>query len=97
MTDLDGSRPASDPVPAAFSDSLAVRDHLELTGPAGSRHGLGTEALFDEGHETRDLGLVILSSGAVDDLDLHPVLRSVQYSRRFGGIRWRRPETGAHA
>jgi hypothetical protein len=49
--------------------------------------------LFDEGHETRDLGLVILSSGAVDDLDLHPVLRSVQYSRRFGETRWRWPET----
>ena len=86
---IAGAKAPSEPVPAAFGDSLAVRDHLELTDPARSSHGLNAEALLDEGHETRDLGLIVLSRRAVHNLDLHSVLRSVQYSRltlRFIGV-----------
>ena len=82
---ITGAKLASDPVPAAFGDALAVRDDLELTGPAGSRHGVDADVLLDEGHETRDLSLVILSRWAIHDLDLHSLLRSVQYSPRGGG------------
>jgi hypothetical protein len=87
---ITGAKLATDPVPAAFGDSLAVRDHFELTGPAGSRHGLDAEALLDEGRETRDFGLVVLSRRTVHDLDLHSLLRFVQYSRGFNESRSRR-------
>jgi hypothetical protein len=70
---IAGAEAPSEPVPAAFGDSLAVRDHLELTGLTRRSHGFNSEALLDEGHETRGLGLVILSRRAVDDLDLHSV------------------------
>jgi len=60
-----------EPVPTAFGNLLAVSDHLELTGLTSRNDGFNVEALFDEGHETRDLGLVVLSRRAVNDLDLH--------------------------
>ena len=47
------------------------REHFELSGLAGLKDGFHAEALFDQGHETRDLGLVVVSRGAVDDFDLH--------------------------
>ena len=56
-------------------------DHVVKIGIAGakaSREPIPTafgyfETLFDEGHETRSLGLVVLSRRAVKDLDLHSV------------------------
>jgi hypothetical protein len=54
-----------------LSDLLAVSDNLELTALPGRKDGFNVEALLDEGHETRDLGLVVLSCRAVHDLDLH--------------------------
>jgi hypothetical protein len=78
---IAGAKAPSEPVPTAFGDSLAVRDHVELTGSARSSDGINAEALLDEGHETRDLGLVVLSRRAVHDLDLHSVLPPIQYSR----------------
>jgi len=61
----------SDQVSAARGYSLAVRDHLELTSLARCRHGINVEALLDEGHETRGLGLVVVSRRAIHDFDLH--------------------------
>ena len=72
---IAGPKLPSEPVPTAFGDSLAIRDHLELTGLARCNHRFKVEALLDEGHETRDLGLVVLSRRAVYDFDLHSVLR----------------------
>ena len=63
-----------EPVTTAFRDSLAIRDHVELTGFARRRYSIDAEALLDEGHETRDLGPVVLSRRTVHDLDLHPDL-----------------------
>jgi len=60
------------PIPTAVGNPLAISDNLELTGLPRRNDGFNVEALLDEGHETRDLGLVVLSRWAVNDLDLHP-------------------------
>jgi hypothetical protein len=39
--------------------------------PARREDGINAEAILEEGHETRDLGSVVLSRRAVNDLDLH--------------------------
>jgi len=70
---IAGAKSPCEPVPAAFGNLLAVGDHLELTGLTGGSDGFKVEAPLDEGHETRDLGLVVLSRRAVNDLDLHSV------------------------
>jgi hypothetical protein len=68
---IAGAKAAGEPVATAFGNPLAVRDHFELTGLTRREDGLHAEALSDEGHETRDLGLIVLSRRAVNDLDLH--------------------------
>ena len=67
----------SESISATRGDSLAVRDHVELPRLAGPSHGFDFKALLDEGHETRDLGSVVLSRRAVHDLDLHSALQSL--------------------
>jgi hypothetical protein len=64
------------PVPTALGNLLAVSDHLELPGLARRNDGFNAEALLDKGHETRDLGVVVLSRRAMNDLDLHSVFQS---------------------
>ena len=76
-----GSKAPCEPVPTALGNPLAVSDHLELTGLTRRNDGFNVEALFDEGHETRDLGLVVLSRRAVNDLDLHLFSKSASRSR----------------
>jgi hypothetical protein len=66
-----------EPVPTTFGNPLAVCEHLELTRFTGCQDGFDAHALLDEGHETRDLDLVVLSSRAVNNFDLHSVLESV--------------------
>ena len=73
---IAGAKAPCEPVPTALGNLLAVRDHLELAGLTRRKDGFNAEALFDEGHETRDLDLVVLSSRTVNDLDLHLVLQS---------------------
>jgi len=68
---IAGAKASCEPVPTALGNPFAVGDHLELTGLTRRKDGFHAEALFDEGHETRDLGLVVLSRRAVNDLDLH--------------------------
>jgi hypothetical protein len=58
-------------VPTALGNPLAVNNNLELTSLPRRNDGFNVEALLDEGHETRDLGLVVLSCRAVNNLDLH--------------------------
>ena len=60
-----------EPVSAALSNPLAVSDNFELTGLARRSDGFNAETLLDEGRETCDLGFVVLSRRAVNDLDLH--------------------------
>jgi len=58
-------------ISTAFNDLLAVSQNFELTGLPGHKDGFNAEALLDEGHEARDVSLVVLSCRAVNDLDLH--------------------------
>jgi hypothetical protein len=70
------AKAASEPIPTALGNPLAVSDNLELTDLPRRNDGFNVEALLDEGHETRDLDLVVLSRRAVNDLDLHSVPQS---------------------
>jgi hypothetical protein len=65
-----------EPVSTALGYPLAVSDNLELTWLTRRNDGFNVEAILNEGHETRDLGLVVLSRRAVNDLDVHSVLQS---------------------
>jgi len=73
---IAGAKASCEPVSTALGDFLAIGDHLKLAFPAMRNHGVNTEPLLDEGRETRDLGLVVLSGRAGYYLDLHSVLQS---------------------
>jgi hypothetical protein len=68
---IAGAKAARKPVSTALGDFLAIGEYLELTGFPRLSDSLNTEALLDEGHETRDLGPVVVSCWAMNDLDLH--------------------------
>ena len=68
---ISGAKASREPVSTACGNALAVGDHLKLTFGAVGNHRAHAEPLLDEGHETRDLGFVIASRGAGNDLDLH--------------------------
>jgi hypothetical protein len=68
---IASSKAPGEPVPTSRGNSLAVRDHVELTSLARRTDGICVQALLDEGHETRDFDLVVLSRRAVNDFDLH--------------------------
>jgi hypothetical protein len=68
---IAGAKAPCEPVPTALGNPLAVSDNLELAGLPRRNDGFNVEALLDEGRETRDLGLVVLSCRAVNDLDPH--------------------------
>jgi len=69
-----GAKAPREPVPAALRNPLAVGDHRELALLPRRKRGFNAEALPDEGHETRDLGFVVLSRRTVNDLDFHFLL-----------------------
>lgn len=77
---ISGAKAPCEPVPTALGNPLAVSDNLELTGLTRRNDGFNVEALLDEGHETRDLGLVVLSRRTVNDLDFHSVFQSASCS-----------------
>jgi hypothetical protein len=77
---IAGAKAPCKPVPTALGYPLAVSDDLELTCLPRRNDGFYGEAIFDEGHETRDLGFVVLSRRAVNDLDLHYVIQSASWS-----------------
>ena len=64
---------SSEPVPAALTNFLSVRDNLKLTGFSTRDDGFNIETLLDEGRETRNLGFVVPSRWAVNNLNLHCV------------------------
>ena len=72
---IAGAKFPGEPVSTAFRDLVTVCDHIELTGFAWPNDRVNIEPLLDARHETRDLGFIVLSRGAVNDLDLHSVLR----------------------
>ena len=70
---IAGAKAPCEPVSTALGYLFAVSDNLELTGLPRRNNGFNVEALLDKGRETRDLGFVVLSCRAVNDLDLHLV------------------------
>jgi hypothetical protein len=66
-----------EPVSTTFGDSLSVSQHLKLTGLAGRDHGISTKPLFYQGHETRDLGFIVLSGRAGTYLNFHVFSRYI--------------------
>jgi hypothetical protein len=68
---ISGAKASREPVSTTYGNGLPIGDHFKLTPGAVCNHRAHAEALLDEGHETRDLGFVIASSGAGNDLDLH--------------------------
>ena len=71
-----GAKAPCEPVSTALGYPLAVSDNLELTVLTRRNDGFNVQAILNEGHETRDLGFIVLSCRAVNDLDLHFVLQS---------------------
>jgi hypothetical protein len=71
-----GAKAPCEPVSTALCYPLAVNDNLELTGLTRRNDGFNVEAILNHGHETRDLGFVVLSRRAVNDLDPHFVLQA---------------------
>ena len=83
---ITGAKTSSEPVPTALGNSFAVGDYVELAGLARGTNGVNVEALLDEGHETRDLGTVVLSRRTVNDFDLHCVLYSNLATREAASL-----------
>ena len=75
---IAGAKLSREKVPATLGDLVAVSDHFELTGLTRRNHGINAKALPDEGHETRDLGFVVLSRRAVNDFYLHEGLQPLR-------------------
>jgi len=73
---IAGAKAPCEPVPTALGYPLAVSDNLELTVLTRRNDGFNVQAILNEGHETRDLGFIVLSRRAVNDLDLHFVPQS---------------------
>ena len=60
-----------EPVSTTFGDFLAISQHLELAGLSGRNNSVSTKPLFYHGHETRDLGFIVLSCRAGTYLNFH--------------------------
>jgi hypothetical protein len=94
---IAGAKTPRQPVPTALCNPLAVRNNRELAGLAGRNDSVNIQALLDEGHETRDLGFVVLSRRTVNDFDLQFTLSSASRgtvgsigSSSYGNCRLRR-------
>ena len=68
---ITGPKAPREPVSATLSNPFTVRYNVELASLTRCADGVNVQALFDQGHETRDLGTVVLSRWAVNDFNLH--------------------------
>jgi hypothetical protein len=68
---ITSAKHSCEPVSTALDNSLPIGEHLKLTDLAGGNHGINAEPLLNEGHETRDLGFVVLSRRAGKYLNVH--------------------------
>lgn len=66
------------PVSTAVNHRFAIGQDLKLAGLSRCDHGFNAEPLFDQGRETRGLGLVARSSRAGTYLNLHFVSNPVR-------------------
>jgi hypothetical protein len=67
---IAGAKLPRKPVPTAPRDYLAVRHHVKLARVPRRQDSFNPQPLLDEGHETRDLCLVVLSRRTVNDFTL---------------------------
>ena len=67
-----------EPVSATLGNLVTVGNYVKLTGLSRRNCDCNAEALLYEGHETRNLGSVVLSRRAMNDFDLHSILESVR-------------------
>lgn len=74
---IAGAKASCEKVSTTFGNPVAVHQHIELTGLTSCKNGFYVQTLLDEGHETRDFDLVVLSRWAVNDFDLHCVLQTL--------------------
>ena len=74
---IAGAKASSEPVSTTPGDSLAIGKHFKLASLARRNYGFNAQSLSDKGHETRDLGFVVLSCRAGTYLNFHSVLRSI--------------------
>ncbi len=65
------SEASREPVSAALSNSLPVRQHIELARLARPAHSVNVQSLLDQGHETRDLGTVVVSRRTMNNFHFH--------------------------
>jgi hypothetical protein len=74
---ISGAKASGEPVSAALHDSLTIGQHFKLAGFARRNHGFNAQPPFNQGRETRSLGLIALSRGAGAYLNFHSVLQIV--------------------
>ena len=84
---IAGPKTPREPVSATRSNPLAVGYNVELAGLAWCADHVNVQALLDQGHETRDLGTVVLSSWTVNDFDLHVAPIVLGTETNFSGYR----------
>ena len=70
---ITGAKAPREPVSTALGNSFTVNEHVELAGFASRTNRFNIQALLNEGHETRDLGTIVLSRWTVNDFNLHGV------------------------
>lgn len=88
---ITGAELPCEPVSAALGNPFAIGNHVKLAGLTRSDHGCNAEALLYEGHETRDLSLVVLSGGAGNDFDLHSGLQFIWCAAAAGAPKFLQP------
>ena len=82
------AKASSEPVSTALHHCLAIGQHFKLAGLARCNHGVNAQPFFDQGHETRDLGFIVLSRRAGTYLDIHSVLQGAGILRVFPDQRY---------
>jgi hypothetical protein len=82
---IAGAKASGEPVTAALHHFLAIGKNFKLAGFSRRYHGVNAQPLFNQGHETRDLGFVIASCRAGKYLNFHSVLQVVGSIGTFSG------------
>jgi hypothetical protein len=77
---IPSAKAAREPIAATRRNGFAIHDHVKLTSRTGYFYSFDTQALLNEGHETRDLGFVVGSRRAMNDFDFHFVLPSTPFA-----------------
>jgi hypothetical protein len=68
---IAGAKASGEPVASALHHCLAIGQHFKLSCLSRRDNGINAQPLFNQGHETRDLGFVVPSSRAGKYLNVH--------------------------